>query len=395
MDYQTRPLSSLHTWEKNPRSIDKKDFQRLKDQITQLGIYKPLLITEDGTVLGGNMRLRAYQELGIIDVPVSVVEADTEQKRLEYALSDNERAGNYDEEKLAELVLATPEINLELFHVDLGKSISLQDISSQFGPDPEEDEVPEVSTEPAISKRGEVYRLGRHYLMCGDSTKREDVEKLMDGKKADMVFTDPPYGVNYEEKTKSIANQRKDVLPVANDNLGKDALKDIVFPAFQNIAISLKNGGVYYVCSPQGGELGLMMMMMMNAGIECRHMIIWKKNAPVFSMGRLDYDYQHEPILYGWRGSHHHYGNGKFQSSVWEVDRPSSSKLHPTMKPVALVVNAIQNSTKEEDIVLDLFGGSGTTLIASEETGRTCYMMELDEKYCDVIRKRYENFIAK
>jgi len=258
-----------------------------------------------------------------------------------------------------------------------------------------EDEVPEVPTE-AISKYGEVYQLGRHRLMCGDATKIKDVEKLMNGQKADMCYTDPPYGVNYEEKTKNIANQRKDILPVSNDNLGKDALKEIVFPAFQNIATVLKNGGVYYISSPQGGELGLMMMMMMkDAGIEARHMIVWAKDAPVFSMGRLDYDYQHEPILYGWRGPHQHYGQGHYKSSLWNIPRPKSSKLHPTMKPVELIVNCLKNSSKEGDIQIDLFGGSGTSIIACEQTNRTCYMMELDPKYCDVIRKRYAKFIKK
>src|SRR3990167_4198 len=234
-----------------------------------------------------------------------------------------------------------------------------------------------------------------HFLMCGDSTKIEDVEKLMNGQKADMCYTDPPYGVSYEEKTKNIANQRKDILPVSNDNLGKDALKEIVFPVFQNIATVLKSGGVYYVSSPQGGELGLMMMMMMNAGIEAKHMIIWAKDAPVFSMGRLDYDYQHEPILYGWRGSHQHFGQGHYKSSLWNIPRPKDSKLHPTMKPTELIVNIINNSSKQDDIVLDLFGGSGSTLIACEQTNRVCYMMELSEVYCDTIRRRYWKFINK
>lgn len=391
----TRKIDTLHNWDKNPRAVKKEDYARLKGQIQKFGQYKPLLITEDGTVLGGNMRLRAFKDLGIEDIWVSVVVAPTDQEKLEYALSDNDRSGYYDDQALAELVQSVPDIDLTAYKVDLGEPITIGDLLQQFSPDPEEDEVPEPP-EQAKSVLGEVYQLGKHRLMCGDATKIEDVERLMDGNKADMVFTDPPYGVDYEEKTRNIANQRKDKLPVMNDNMGKDVLKDVVFEAFKNITVSLKTGGVYYVCSPQGGELGLMMMMMMmkDAGIECRHMIVWRKDVPVFSMGRLDYDYQHEPILYGWRGSHQHYGNGKYKSSVWDIPRPKSSKLHPTMKPIELVSNAINNSSKADDIVLDPFGGSGSTLIACEQTDRTCYMMELDPKYCDVIRTRYAQYIG-
>jgi ParB family chromosome partitioning protein len=358
-----RKLSELKEWDKNPRSIKPKDFERLKKQITKLGQYKPILITPEGEVIGGNMRLKAYKDLGIEDIWVSVVNPKDEDEKLEYALSDNDRAGFYDKDLLSDLTKDYPDFNWGDYAVDLKEPTTLDDLIQSLMP-VEEDDVPELGEGEPESKPGEIYELGRHRLMCGDSTKIEDVEKLMNGNKADMVFTDPPYGVDYEAKTRSIDHQRKNPLPVQNDELGKDALKDVVFPAFQNIKLSLTDGGKYYVCSPQGGELGLMMMMMMNAGIECRHMIVWKKNAPVFSMGRLDYDYQHEPILYGWIGSHKHYGAGQFKTSVWGVDRPSESKLHPTMKPVGLVVNAILNSSKENEIILDLFGGSGSTLIA-------------------------------
>lgn len=221
-----------------------------------------------------------------------------------------------------------------------------------------------------------------HRVMCGDATKIEDVEKLMDGQKADMVFTDPPYGVNIGDKS-------------GRDILGDGSIEEmgkVTKDAFVNLSVVIKDGASYYICSPQGGDMELMMMMMMrDADIRCRHQIIWKKDQAVFSMGRLDYDYIHEPILYGWKSNHQFYS--KNQTSVWEIARPKSSKLHPTMKPLELVSKAINNSSKQDDIVLDLFGGSGSTLIACEQTNRTCYMMELDPKYCDVIRKRYQNFI--
>ncbi len=248
-------------------------------------------------------------------------------------------------------------------------------------PESKDDEVPEIPEEPK-SKLGDLYELGEHRVLCGDSTQEDAVLRLMDGKKADMVFTDPPYGVNVGEKLGG-----RHILNDENVN----TMTEIVKPAFVNVSENIKSGASYYVCSPQGGDQELMMMMMMrDAGIKCRHQIIWKKDQPVFSMGRLDYDYIHEPILYGWKESHQFYAKNK--KSVWEFDRPKSSKLHPTMKPVELINEAIVNSSKQDDIVLDLFLGSGSTLIASEKTGRICYGMEIDPKYMDVIVQRYVDY---
>lgn len=389
MKNEYRKLSTLKNWDKNPRSIKDKDFERLKTQIRDLGQYKPLLITDDGIVLGGNMRLRAYKELGIEDIWVSVVDAKTEDEKLRYALSDNDRAGYYDEDLLANLIPEYPDFEWENYAVDLGEPQTLDKLIESFK-EIEEDEVPEVAEGEPESKLGEVYQLGRHRLMCGDATKIEDVEKLMNGQKADMVFTDPPYGVSYEEK--ALRNGYKGEHSKINADAGVEEASIVYGEAFKRISENIKDGAIYYVCSPQGGDME-MMMMMMRSTIPCRHQLIWRKDSPVFSMGRLDYDYQHEPILYGWKGSHKHIGGGKFKTSVWDIPRPKSSKLHPTMKPVELIVEAIKDSTKEGDIIIDLFGGSGSTLIACEQTNRTCYMMELDPKYCDVIRKRYDNFI--
>lgn len=377
---ETRKVSDLKFAEYNPRQMTEKQAEDLKASIDKFELVDPIVINLNNTIIGGHMRLRILKEKNVEDVDVRVPDRQLsleEERELNVRLNKNLGEWNFD-------LLA--DFDLDKLK-EIGFSSDELDKIMSFSPDEKDDDVPEIPEEPK-SKLGEIYQLGNHRIMCGDSTKIEDVEKLMDGKKADMVFTDPPYGVSYENKTKSIANQRKDILPVANDELGKDALKDIVFPAFKNIAENLKNGGVYYVCSPQGGELGLMMMMM-DAGIECRHMIVWRKNAPVFSMGRLDYDYQHEPILYGWRGSHKHIGNGQWKSSVWDCPRPSASKLHPTMKPVELIENAILNSAKGEDIVLDLFLGSGSTLIACEKTNRICMGMEIDNRYIDVIIDRY------
>ena len=225
--------------------------------------------------------------------------------------------------------------------------------------------------------------------MCGDSTCITDVEKLMDGQKADLLFTDPPYGVSYEKKTKEVLKS-KSYTKIQNDDLTLDQFKDFLYDIFTNAKTQLKESASYYVFSCQGGDQEMMMMMMREAGLPCRHQIIWVKDAPVFSMGRLDYDYKHEPILYGWVKKHDFQRKGSQDKSVWEFKR-TENKLHPTMKPVELIVNAILNSTKEKEIVLDLFGGSGSTLIAYEQTGRSARIMELDEHYCDVIIKRWEN----
>lgn len=390
-------VTKLKNWDKNPRSIKADDFQRLKNQIKELGLYKPFIITEDGTVLGGNMRLRACKELGITKVPVTVVDAPTDELKLKYALSDNDRAGYYDEQQLAELILSIPDVKLGDYKVDLGKLTSIDDLLAQFGPEPVEDEVPELSDEPAVSKLGEVYQLGRHLVMCGDSTKIEDVEKLMGGKKADMVFTDPPYGVSYASKNEylnTIAPGNRIQTPIENDHMDLEDTSEFIYQAFVNIRMILAKKSSYYITAPQGGDLMMMMMMMMQkAGIPLRHCLIWVKNNHV--LGRTDYNYKHEPILYGWVDTHEFYGNGKFQFSTWEIDKPLKNDLHPTMKPVSLMVNAIENSTKPDQIVTDIFLGSGSTLIACEQTNRTCFGCEIDNKYVDVIIKRWMRFTGK
>ena len=383
---EKRRVNDLLPYANNPRQMTEKQDKDLKESLRKFDLVEIPAINRDGIILAGHQRLRILRALGRGEEEIEVRIPNrqlTKKEVQEYNIRSNKNTGEWDFDKLANnfdvgelLEWGFSEKDLKIYNII-------------------EDEAPGLSNEPAVSKSGEVYQLGRHRLMVGDSTKIEDVEKLMRGQKADLCYTDPPYGVSYEKKTREIANQRKDILPIKNDELGKDALKEIVFPAFQNIATVLKEGGCYYVSSPQGGELGLMMMMMMNAGIEAKHMIVWAKDAPVFSMGRLDYDYQHEPILYGWRGSHQHFGNGKYKSSLWNIPRPKDSKLHPTMKPTELIVNIINNSSKQDDIVLDLFGGSGSTLIACEQTNRICFMAEISPAYCDVIRKRYAKFIGK
>jgi len=386
MVYKLKKINQLKPWDKNPRGIKKDDFNRLKNQIKEFGLYKPFLVTDKGEVLGGNMRYRACLDLGIKNVPVSIVKPKNDAEKLKYALSDNDRAGYYEEEQLAELVMGFDNFPIDDFKVDLGKLTSLEDLINQFGPEVEEDEVPEVEEGKPKSKLGEVYTLGRHRLMCGDATKIKDVEKLMDGKKADMVFTDPPYNVDYGISKKPRHKYRK----IKGDK--QDAEGWEAFNRDWISSIVIYNKGDIYVWGASGPE-GMKQRLWLNElGYHWSATIIWKKQQLVLTPA--NYQRMYEPCFYGWAGKSSYRGNRK-QTEVWEIDRPHDSKLHPTMKPIAVCSRGIKNSSKQDDIVLDLFGGSGSTLIACEQTNRTCYMMELDPKYCDVIRKRYDNFVNK
>lgn len=218
------------------------------------------------------------------------------------------------------------------------------------------------------------------------------------GAEADMVFTDPPYGVAIGSKNEALNEVHKSgrcTENIAGDTMSETELYDMLRAAFENVREACREDAVYYVTSPQGGSLGLMMMMMRDAGLPVRHVLMWRKSSATFSIGRLDYDYQHEPIFYTWTKSHHNFRKGRCRTTVWDFDKPRKCDLHPTMKPVELVANAILDGTTEDMNVLDVFGGSGTTLIACEQTGRRCYMMEIAPRYCDVILKRWENLTGK
>ena len=291
----------------------------------------------------------------------------------------------------------------------------------------EEVETPAAPEEPK-AKVGDLYQLGEHLLMCGDSTSEESMKKLFGGGVATLVFTDPPYGVAIGDKNRDLNSVNKSTAIEENiigDTLPPDELYRILVKAFENLRINgASDECSYYVSSPQGGELGLMMMMMMkDAGLPVRHMLIWVKNSATFSLGRLDYDYRHEPIFYTWTKKHNFYGGYNTtviddttvidkmkrkelielihklmfpkDDSVLYCDKPLANNLHPTMKPIKLISKFILNSSKEGDIVGDIFGGSGSTLIACEQLHRKCRMMELDPKYVDVIIERWEDFTGK
>jgi DNA modification methylase len=371
------PISKIVENPNNPRTIKTDKYQKLVKSLKEFPEMlekRPIVVDENMIVLGGNMRLKACGDAGIVDVPVVIAEGWTDEQKREFIIKDNVGFGDWDWDIIAN-EWDTEE--LEDWGLDLPDDWGVNK-------EVEEDEVPEVDQGESASRLGEVYQLGRHRLMCGDSTKIEDVEKLMDGKKADMVFTDPPYGVAYVGKT-------KDALTIQNDALGDEGTRLLVADALRIAPI--KTGAVFYVCSPAGNTETAFRLAIADAGLALKQCIVWVKDH--FVMGRQDYHWRHESILYGWKeGSAHFYGGGRSQDTVWEVKRPTVSKEHPTMKPIELVLKGIGNSSKGDDIVLDLFGGSGSTLIACEQTNRICYMMELDEHYCDVTRKRYHKYVT-
>lgn len=435
-------LSSLKQWDKNPRDIYENKFKNLCILLATLGIFKPQFVTSEGVQVGGNMRLPALgwlnthvlefdemihgqqvhqtidlrgqldevpiTELGFVEVreegkPIRYratldgkiqwkVFESIEQAMIEYAIADNAPAGHYDQQKAAELFFPYKEvINTKIYDLPLSEPVSMKTLIDQYQPSKNEPTPPVVEDEPpaldevVVSKKGEVYQLGAHRLMCGDATSSLDMQQLMGDKKADLVFTDPLYNVAYEGKT-------EDKLKIQNDKQESEKFFDFLFAAFKNMYLQSKSGASIYVCHADTERVNFSKAFM-DAGWKLAQIVIWAKGH--FVMGRQDYQWQHEPILYGWKeGETHYYNGGRNQTTLWHVDRPSASKEHPTMKPIQLVVRALSNSSKGEDLILDPFAGSGSTLIAAEQVGRTCYAMELDPKYCDVIRKRYARFIG-
>ena len=408
MDIETREIAirdlrpnngEVEGLPRNPRKISKKNLEKLKKSVQdapEMLRLRELIVVphNDGyVVIAGNQRLEAAKAVGMEKLPCKVLPSDTDPAKLrEYAIKDNLPFGEDDWE-----VIASDWNTAELEEWGMSVPEEWKDKTTA-----EEDDFDPDSVKETVCKKGDIWQLGDHRLMCGDSTSKDDFAKLIGDARADMVFTDPPYGVSIGDKNKllkeKVSKGKGNAVTdnIENDTLGTDELYDILVKAMTNVRESSKEDASYYVPSPLGGELGLMMMMMMKAaGLTVRHMLIWCKNFPTFSLGSLDYDYQHEPIFYTWTKSHHNYRAGEHRSTIWTYDKPRKCDLHPTMKPVALVANCMKDTTKEGDIVLDAFGGSGTTLIAAEQLNRKCYMMELDPHYCDVIIARWEKLTGK
>jgi DNA modification methylase len=324
------------------------------------------------------------------------LDLDTDKAARELAFADN-RIAQVSLDWAPEEIKGAIEIGC-----DLGGMFSQEELSKITGVEisigsTDPDDVPVVAKD-SRSKIGDLWSLGNHRVLCGDSSDPDAMARVLGGDMPCCVFTDPPYGVSIGKKNEmlnSFQPSGRNLEGIENDDLAPDELKSILLPIFVNVKNHAAEDCTFFVCAPQGGELGMMMMMMRESGLIPRHILIWKKNCATFSMGRLDYDYAHEPILLTWIKKHKRPMLGMHKTSVWEVDKPRACKEHPTMKPVELYVNAYLNNSDQNDVVFDPFGGSGTCIIAAEQCGRRGRVIELSPNYCDVILKRWSDFTGK
>ena len=382
----------------NARVHNEVQVARIASSIKEFGFNNPILLDGDKGVIAGHGRLQAAQKLGLDTVPcIELKHLSAYQKRA-YIIADNKTSdlATWDNEILSlELAdLANGDTDLSDLGFDQKELEKLIPATTEGLTDA--DDVPEPPVEPTC-KLGDIWHLGRHRLMCGDCTDSDTVNKLMCGEKVDMIFADPPYGVSYASKNEFLNDQdegHRIQVEIKNDHLTLDETGVLWANTFKNWTDRLAEYSCYYIATSHMGDLFFMMMLMMNNnGFPIKHCLIWNKNNHV--LGRCDYMYKHEPILYGWKNKHKFYKNGSQNKSVIDIDKPLKNDLHPTMKPVELVENFILNSTLENMLVSDPFLGSGTTLIACEKTNRTCYGLELDPHYCDVIINRWEQFTGK
>ena len=382
MQWQTLPLGQLRPAAYNPRKALKpsdKEYQKIKNSIQEFGYVEPIIVNYDMTVIGGHQRLTVLKDLGYTEAQCVVLHIEDEAKVKALNIALNKISGEWNEQLLADLLvdLQDAQFNLDLTGFEAPEIDQL--FSKLHNKDIEEDnfDVDEELKNPAFSQAGDIWTLGRHRVVCGDSTLPETFKLLMEGKKANLVLTDPPYNVNVEETAGKIKN----------DNMPDADFYNFLFCAFVNMEQNMEQDASIYVFHADTQGLTFRRAFA-DAGFNLSGCCIWKKNALV--LGRSPYQWQHEPCLFGWKkGGKHLWYSDRKQTTIWEYDRPKASKDHPTIKPIALMAYPIKNSTMTNCIVLDPFLGSGSTLIACQETGRICYGVELDEKFCDVIVKRY------
>jgi len=388
----TWPVEKLIPYARNARTHSDDQVAQIAASIAEFGWTNPILAGADGIIIAGHARLLAARKLGMTEVPVIVLDHLTETERRALVLADNRLALNagWDEEMLR---VELESIRDDGFDLDLigFTDDELEDLLREPEEDhagnTDEDAVPEAP-DTATTVAGDVWVLGEHRLLCGDATQMEAVQKVLAGALADMVFTDPPYNVNYGATMKDKLRGKK--RKIANDNLGQN-FEQFLKDALVNLLAVTK--GAIYVCM-SSSELHTLHRAFTEAGGHWSTFVIWAKNT--FTMGRSDYQRQYEPILYGWKdGTDHFWCGARDQGDVWLVKKPVANDLHPTMKPVELVERAIRNSSKGRDTVLDPFGGSGSTLIACEKSGRQARVIELEPKYCDVIVARWQEFTGK
>lgn len=400
-------VDSIKPYEKNAKLHPKEQIEQIKKSIEQFGMDDPIGVWKD-EIVEGHGRLIACKDLGYTEVPIIRLDHLTDEERKAYALAHNKLTMNsdFDIDILNEELMSFDTIDMSDFGFDM--DITDQDYEIV------EDEVPDIPEEPK-SKLGEIYQLGDHRLMCGDSTNEDDVRKLMNGQTADLLFTDPPYNVD-------VSNSQG--MKIKNDNMDNESFKNFLHKAFKCANESLKPGGAFYVWYADSEDINFRIACLDN-DLLIKQCLIWVKNG--FNFGRQDYKWKHEPCLYGWKEGAGHYFIEEYNhptviedeidlekmkkedmkklleelltdqtpTTIIHENKPLKNDLHPTMKPIKMCADMVRNSSKEKEIVLDLFGGSGSTLITCEQLHRICYTMEFDPKYVDVIIERWENFTGQ
>ena len=389
-DYKTTSkmvaTEKLVPYARNSRTHSPAQVDKIAASIREFGFLNPVIIDGENGIIAGHGRVMAAQKLALAEVPCVEASHLTPAQKKAYILADNRLAldAGWDNEmlKIELLDLQGDGFNMELTGFSLDELAGFLDTNEGLT-DP--DDVPDAPADP-VTIEGDVWVMGRHRLMCGDSTSIDAVEKLCDGRLVDMWLTDPPYNVNYEGKT-------KDALTIKNDSMSDDSFCKFLTEANVTADAVMKKGAVFYIWHADSEGLNFRSAAS-EAGWQVRQCLIWLKSSMV--MGRQDYHWKHEPCLYGWKdGAAHLWAADRKQTTILEFDKPSRSGEHPTMKPVALFEYQLLNNTKGSDIVLDSFGGSGTTVIACEKSGRVAYVMELDPKYCDVIVARWQAFTGQ
>lgn len=379
MQYYLADVSELIPYVRNARTHSEAQVSQIAASIREFGFLSPILVAEDNTILAGHGRLAAALKLGLKKIPCVKENHLTETQKRAYIIADNKLSLNagWDNELLAvELSeLEGADFNLDLLGFDEAELSSIFDADKDVSDD--DFDVEKELEEPCFSKTGDMWTLGKHRVICGDATKLETYKTLLENTKVNLVVTDPPYNVNYEGAAGKIKN----------DNMEDDKFYQFLFNSFVNMEQAMADDASIYVFHADTEGLNFRKAFQ-DAGFYLSGCCIWKK--PSLVLGRSPYQWQHEPCLYGWKkkGKHKWYA-GRKETSVWEFEKSKKNADHPTMKPIALLAYPIKNSSMTNSLVLDPFAGSGSTLIACEQTGRICYAIELDEKYCDVIVKRY------
>ncbi len=377
------PIEKLIPYVNNARTHNAEQVNKLRSSLREFGFINPVIIDGEYNIIAGHGRVMAAKEEKIAEVPCVLVEHLTPAQKKAYIIADNRMAqdAGWDEELLRIEIEA---LQAEAFDIGL-TGFEEQEIADLFASDEDEVEDDEFDLSEALEKasfvkRGDVWQVGKHRLMCGDATSEEDVATLMDGKKANLVVTDPPYNVAFESS---------DGLSIKNDKMDGNKFYEFLLAAFKNMAAHLEKGGSAYVFHADTEGLNFRKAFV-DAGFHLSGCCIWVKNSLV--LGRSDYQWQHEPVLYGFLQNGKHYWSknaGRSQTTIWNFDKPKKNKNHPTSKPLDLLAYPIGNSSQENAIVIDTFGGSGSTLMTCEQTNRICHTMELDEKYASVILRRY------